>query len=176
MNIILNTLIDPILVGKIGRVYGILGWLNFFSFTENQETIFSYFPWFILKNKKWEIIKLKNWKQHNNHFIIQINNITNRSLASKWTNTEVFISSNQLPKLDQNEYYWNDIIQCKVFNITNKYLGIVINLISNKYNDILVIKNEFKKNHTKKTMIPFINKKIVTNVDIKNKIITVKWN
>ncbi|WP_226856634.1 ribosome maturation factor RimM [Buchnera aphidicola] len=160
----------------MGKVYGILGWMNFFSFTETKEKIFSYLPWFILKNKKWDIIKLKNWKQHNSHFIIQINNIIDRSLASTWTNTDIFIDKNQLPKLYPDEYYWNDIIKCKVFNTTSKYLGRVINLISNKYNDILLIHNELKKNNIKKIMIPFINKKIVKNIDIQNKIIIVKWN
>ncbi|QCI18558.1 ribosome maturation factor RimM [Buchnera aphidicola (Aphis nasturtii)] len=175
MNIKLNKLIDPILVGKIGKVYGILGWINFFSFTETKEKIFSYLPWFILKNKTWETIQLKNWKQHNNHFIIQINNIVDRSLASKWTNTEIFIDKSQLPKLKKNEYYWNDIIKCKVFNIQNKYLGIVTDLISHEYNDTLLIKNDFTKNN-KKIMIPFIAEKIVKSIDITNKIIKVQWN
>ncbi|XAJ81713.1 ribosome maturation factor RimM [Buchnera aphidicola (Aphis aurantii)] len=164
------------LVGKIGKVYGILGWINFYSFTENKEKIFSYLPWFILKNKAWEIIQLKNWKKHNNHFIIQINNIIDRSIANKWTNTEIFINKNQLPKLKQDEYYWDDIIKCKVFNVTKKYLGTVINLINNKHNDILLLQNECEKKNIKKIMIPFVIGKIIQKIDIKNKIIIVKWN
>ncbi|WP_261979807.1 ribosome maturation factor RimM [Buchnera aphidicola] len=160
------------LVGKIGKVYGILGWLNFFSFTENKDKIFNYLPWFILKNKKWEIIQFQKWKKHKNHFIIQINNIIDRSIAQNLVNTDIFIDKNQLPKLEKDEYYWNDIIQCKIFSTKKKYLGLVINLISNGYNDILVVRNDLQK----KIMIPFIIKKIVKNIDIKNKVIIVKWN
>ncbi|WP_261979516.1 ribosome maturation factor RimM [Buchnera aphidicola] len=164
------------LVGKIGKVYGILGWINFFSFTEIKEKIFNYYPWFILKNKKWESIQLKNWKQHKNHFIIQINNVIDRSIANTWTNTDIFIDKNNLPKLKKDEYYWHDIIQCKIFNTKNQYLGIVINLISNQYNDIMIIQNNLKKQNIKDIMIPFINQKIIKNIDIKNKTIIVKWN
>ncbi|QFQ32215.1 ribosome maturation factor RimM [Buchnera aphidicola (Aphis gossypii)] len=175
MNIKLDKLINPILVGKIGRVYGILGWINFFSFTEDKEKIFSYLPWFILKNKKWETIQLKSWKKYNNRFIIQINNVIDRSVASAWTNTDIFIDRVQLPKLKKNEYYWDDIIKCKVFSVKNKYLGIVIDLISNKYNDTILVKNKLKRNN-KTIMIPFITEKVVKYIDIKNKIITVQWN
>nr|WP_275226100.1 ribosome maturation factor RimM [Buchnera aphidicola] len=158
----------------MGRVYGILGWINLFSLTENKEKIFSYLPWFTLKNKKWKTIQLKNWKKHNNRFIIQINNVIDRSIASTWTNADIFIDQSQLPKLKKNEYYWNDIIKCEVFNVKHQYLGTVINLTSNKYNDTILIKNKIKKNKT--IMIPFIIEKIVKNIDIKNKTIIVQWN
>uniref|UniRef100_UPI003F5CBDFA ribosome maturation factor RimM n=1 Tax=Buchnera aphidicola TaxID=9 RepID=UPI003F5CBDFA len=161
------------LSGKIGKAYGILGWLNFFSFTENKKKIFNYFPWFILKNKTWEIIFLNKWKTHNNNFIIQINNIIDRTTASKWTNIHIFIDQSTLPILKKNEYYWNDIIQCKIFNTKKKYLGIVIHLIRTKYNDVLIIKNNLEK---KNILIPFVVQKIIKHIDTQKKIIIVEWN
>ncbi|WP_256359015.1 ribosome maturation factor RimM [Buchnera aphidicola] len=159
----------------MGKAYGILGWVKFFSFTENKEKIFSYFPWFILK-KKWEIIHVDKWKKHNNNFIIHIENILDRSTVSKFTNLEIFIDKSILPILKEDEYYWNDVIDCKVFNSRKEYLGKVINLIRNQNNDVLIIRNNLKKNNFKKIMIPFIHKKIVKYINVKHKIITVIWN
>ncbi len=62
-----------------------------------------------------------------------------------------------------------------MFSVKNKYLGIVIDLISNKYNDTILVKNKLKRNN-KTIMIPFITEKVVKYIDIKNKIITVQWN
>ncbi|QCI25028.1 ribosome maturation factor RimM [Buchnera aphidicola (Rhopalosiphum padi)] len=176
MNIILKKPLNPIVIGKIGKAYGILGWIKIFSFSENKEKIFSYFPWFIFKQQKWEMIQIDKWKKHNNNFIIHIKNIIDRSMISKFTNLEIFIEKNTLPILKKDEYYWNDIIDCKVFNTRKTYLGKVINLIRNQNSDVLIIQNHLEKNNLKKIMIPFVHKKIVQCINITHKIITVIWN
>lgn len=40
----------------------------------------------------------------------------------------------------------------------------------------MIIQNNLKKQNIKDIMIPFINQKIIKNIDIKNKTIIVKWN
>ncbi|QIQ42170.1 MAG: ribosome maturation factor RimM [Buchnera aphidicola (Microlophium carnosum)] len=165
----------PLTIGRVGKSYGILGWINIFSFTEEREKIFNYFPWFFCKEKKWTRICIKNWKKHKNHFIVRIQGISDRSIIGKFTNSEIVISSHTLPMLKKNHYYWNDIIRYQVFNTEQCYLGIVINLIRTKNNDVLVVKNKlniFKKN----ILIPFIENIIIKNVDTKKKCILVQWN
>jgi 16S rRNA processing protein RimM len=91
------------------------------------------------------------------------------------TNSDIIISKYTLPILKKNNYYWNDIINCEVFNINQSYLGKVINLIRTKNNDILIVKNKlevFKKN----ILIPFIEKKIIKSINTNNKFIIVQWN
>ncbi|WP_315968481.1 ribosome maturation factor RimM [Buchnera aphidicola] len=122
------------------------------------------------------MIHIDKWKKHNNNFIIHIKNIVDRSIISEFTNLDIFIEKSILPTLKKDEYYWNDIIDCEVFNTRKKYLGKVINLIRNQNNDILIIQDHLEKNNFKKIMIPFIYNKIVQCINIKHKIITVIWN
>ncbi|QCI22838.1 ribosome maturation factor RimM [Buchnera aphidicola] len=175
INISINIPEKPLLVGKVGKSYGILGWIHIFSFTEKKDAIFNYLPWFFLKEKKWEKIEIENWKKYKDHFIVNIKGISNRSITEKFTNSEIIISKNTLPLLKKNDYYWHDIINYKVFNTDQSYLGTVINLIRMKNNDVLIIKNKsdvFKNN----ILIPFIENEIIKNVDTKNKFIFVQWN
>ncbi|WAI18640.1 MAG: ribosome maturation factor RimM [Buchnera aphidicola (Acyrthosiphon caraganae)] len=174
INISINVPVKPLLIGKVGKSYGILGWINIFSFTEEQEKIFNYLPWFFLKEKKWTKIQINNWKNHKNNFVVQIKNISDRSIVRKFTNSDIIISKYTLPVLQKNDYYWNDIIDCKVFNLDQIYLGTVINLMRIKNNDILILKNESKK-FKKNILIPFIENHIIKNVNIKNKFILVQW-
>ncbi|QCI22450.1 ribosome maturation factor RimM [Buchnera aphidicola] len=171
----LNPLINPILIGKVGKPYGILGWINIFSFLEKQEKIFNYFPCFFLKEETWTKIHLDNWKKYKKNFIIHIKGVFDRSEVMQMTNSDIIINSHQLPILKKNEYYWFQIIQLKVFNINKIYLGKVIDLIRTKSNDILIIKNELK-NYKKNILIPFIYDKIIKKIDINNNIIIVEWN
>jgi len=163
-------------VGKVGKSYGILGWITIFSFTEKKEKIFDYLPWFFLKDNKWIQIYLKNWKKYNKNFIILIKNIYDRSTVMQFTNSDIIIDKNQLPFLKKNEYYWYDIINYQVINTNQIYLGQVTDLLRTKYNDILIVKNKKNKNNHQNTLIPFIEKKIIKKIDLSKKIIIVIWN
>ncbi|QCI24106.1 ribosome maturation factor RimM [Buchnera aphidicola (Macrosiphoniella sanborni)] len=171
----MNIPIQPLLIGKVGKSYGILGWITIFSFTEEKEKIFSYLPWFFYKEKKWTKIIVDDWKKYKNNFIIHIKEISNRSIIKKFTNSDIIISQYTLPKLKKNNYYWTDIINCQVFNIDKNYLGKVIELTRTKNNDILIIQNPFKISK-KNILIPFVENTIIKNIKINNKLIIVQWN
>ncbi|QCI21112.1 ribosome maturation factor RimM [Buchnera aphidicola (Hyperomyzus lactucae)] len=175
VNISINKPFKPLLIGKVGKAYGILGWISVFSFTEKEEKIFKYLPWFFYKEKKWTKVQINNWKKHKNNFIVQIKGISDRSKARKVTNSDILISKHKLPSLKKNEYYWNDIINYEVFNVDKHYLGKVTSLIRTKNNDILIIKNSLEK-FNKNILIPFIENQIIKNIDTHYKYITVQWN
>ncbi|XBC38451.1 MAG: ribosome maturation factor RimM [Buchnera aphidicola (Floraphis choui)] len=165
-------------MAKFGKPHGILGWIRVFSFTEEKQNIFKYYPWYIQKEKFKIIINVKNWKDKNKYFLVKIKNINNRSIAEKLTNYHVIINQSTLPKLQNDNYYWKDVIGCNVFNIKNKELGIVTDLMQTFSNDILVVNKTFKNNIKKKQniLIPFIEKKIIKTINISNKTIIVDWN
>ncbi len=48
-------------------------------------------------------------------------------------------------------------------------------LIRTDYNDILVVHNQLEACN-KNTLIPFIDKKIIKNINTNDKLIIVKWN
>ncbi|ANZ22598.1 16S rRNA processing protein RimM [Buchnera aphidicola (Diuraphis noxia)] len=166
---------NSILVGKVGKAYGILGWITIFSFSERKEKIFHYLPWFFCKEDKWTKVHVDDWKRYKKNFIVRIQGIFNRTEAENLTNSNIMINNHQLPELKKNEYYWFQIINFKVFNLNQEYLGKVIDLLRTKANDILVIKNEFKI-YKKNIFIPFINEKIIKKIDINNKLIIAQWN
>ncbi|CAL4043270.1 Ribosome maturation factor RimM [Buchnera aphidicola (Tetraneura ulmi)] len=167
---------SSIIVGKIKSVYGILGWMKIDSFTEIKKNIFNYQPWFI--KKKQNLLNLETWKKNKKNFLIKIIEINNRSEATKIINQFIMVEEKVLlPYKKKKEYYWKDILNCTVFNINLKILGIVVNIIETGNNDVLIINSHKKKNKKEvKILIPFIEEKIIKNVNIQKKIILVKWN
>ncbi|VFP88491.1 Ribosome maturation factor RimM [Buchnera aphidicola (Cinara piceae)] len=162
-----------IIIGKLGTPYGILGWIHLISFTEKKKNIFNYFPW---KLNKLNITIYKKditiYKKHINNFIIKLKNINNRNQAFNISQQNILIKRTQLPKLKNKEYYWNDILSCYIFNLKGKKIGSVINIIDNKiYNTLLILCNKTNKN----IYIPFIQPNIIKKINLKKKIIIVKW-
>ncbi|UDG81286.1 Ribosome maturation factor RimM [Candidatus Profftia lariciata] len=167
---------NPVVLGKIGSAYGLYGWLKIFSSTENTKKIFEYQPWFIHNNNQWWHINLENWKGYKKDLIIKIKGINDRNTANRLTNLEIVIEYSQLPKLQNGDYYWRDIINCQIININGYYLGQIVNIIETGSNDVIVVQeNKRDKCNIKKHLIPFLDGKVIKNVNLKNKIITVDW-
>lgn len=163
-------------IGKFGSPYGIRGWVKILSFTEIPEYIFHYKPWLVRKTNLLEIIKLNNWKKNNKTTIAKIDGINDRTQAELIKNQKIFINNHSLPKLTKGNYYWKDIIGCTVININNYIFGNVKKLIETGSNDVLVVRSNCKDFAIKERFIPFIEQKIIKNINISNKIIKVDWN
>ncbi|PPI88474.1 ribosome maturation factor RimM [Candidatus Pantoea edessiphila] len=175
---------EPIIIGKIGSVYGVLGWIKIYSFTERLENIFFYKPWFINHIGKWRKLEVINWKYNNKQIITKFKNINNRNIAYELTNQEIIVNSTQLPSLKDGEYYLKDLLNCKVINQNGFIIGIIIDFIDTKSNHVMVVKPEFTGNSEfnkskftkKKLLIPFIEQRIIQMVDIYKKFIKINWD
>ena len=64
-----------IVVGSIGAVHGIKGWVRINSFTDSPEAIFSYEPWVIELGGRQLPIQVKQWKVHHKSFIALIKSL-----------------------------------------------------------------------------------------------------
>ncbi|QJC28362.1 ribosome maturation factor RimM [Enterobacteriaceae endosymbiont of Plateumaris braccata] len=171
-----------IILGQFGSVYGIKGYIKLFSYTSNKQNIFIYKNLFIINNKS-EIFPIifKKWIFNNNCYIVKINNFNERNDLIKLVNNKIYILYNDLIKYKNiDEYYWNDIIGCKIININNyKNLGVVKDIISTGSNDVLIIESIIMskdKKNIKKQLIPFIENQVIKNIDLIKNIIEVDWN
>ncbi|EOS92711.1 ribosome maturation factor RimM [Erwinia tracheiphila] len=168
---------NPLIMGKMGSAYGIRGWLKVFSSTEDAESIFDYQPWFIQRASQWELIELEGWKRHNQDMIIKVKGIDDRDAATLLTNCEIVVDSEQLPALDNGDYYWKDLIGCQVVTTQGYELGRITDLMETGSNDVLVVKANLKDAFgAKERLIPFLDGEVIKNVDLTTGTIEVDWD
>ena len=74
-----------------------------------------------------------------------------------------------ISELEENEYYFHEIIGCEVFDENNESLGEIVEILTPGANDVWVIKSK----NGKEILIPYIED-VVKNVDIPNKIINIE--
>lgn len=170
--------IDSVMIGKIGKAYGVLGWIRVISFTDESDSIFSYTPWFICFQSVWKLIYLDKWRFLGNNYVVKIQGISNREIAKLLTSCFICIEVKQLPCLQHDEYYCRDLIGCVVMDIDGECLGSVCKIIETTANDVLVIKID--KRHSvdtkKECLIPFIQDEVIKTVNIRDRIIIVDWD
>ncbi|MFB0975303.1 MAG: ribosome maturation factor RimM [Tolumonas sp.] len=166
-----------VIVGRLGAVYGIKGWLKVNSFTDNPESIFDYTPWFIMNKGEWREIQLTSWKRHNNGLICKLDGVDSREDAQALTGVDIAVLSDQLPALPQGEYYWRDLIGCAVVTTKGYQLGTVSELMETGSNDVLVVQANLNDAFSmKERLIPFIDEQVIKHIDITARLIEVDWD
>jgi 16S rRNA processing protein RimM len=103
--------------------------------------------------------------------IAKLEGYDDRDEAMQLVGALIAINLNQLKPLDQDEYYWRDLIGLRVVNQQNVELGVVDRLFETGANDVLVVKDE-----TQERLIPWTLGHAVLEVDIEQGVIQVDWD
>ncbi|MDG2159750.1 MAG: ribosome maturation factor RimM [Gammaproteobacteria bacterium] len=158
-----------IIVGKILTTHGIKGWFTIGSYTSNPSDIFKYNLKILINNNLKELLVT----DHNlmpKKIIMKVDGVDTIESCEEYVSLDLYVARDDLPEVQTDEYYWDDLIGRSVFNDDNLLLGAVDSLFTSGDNDILVIKNNNKR---REILIPFLKTNIITIED--NKII-VRWN
>ncbi|MGX9416947.1 ribosome maturation factor RimM [Vibrio sp. RC27] len=168
---------EKIVVGKFGASYGIRGWLKIISYTDNQESIFDYSPWFINQKGEWVECKVESWKRHNQGLVAKLVGLDVRENTSLYTNLEISINPVSLPELSEDEFYWRELFGMQVFTTKGYDLGTVTDLLETGSNDVLVVKANLKDAFgQKERLIPFLEEQVIISIDRKAQRIEVDWD
>lgn len=167
---------DKIVIGRFNSVYGIRGWLKVFSHTDPMENLFSYKPWFIKKDGKWQTIEVINWRHHGKGIVAHLKGIDDRDVAKHLTGADIYTLRSQLPDLDANDFYWADLENLVVVTLEGQTLGRVDHLFETGSNDVLVVKPTADSVDDRERLIPYLLEQTVVRVDLSNCQLTVDWD
>ncbi len=163
----------PLIIGRIGGVFGVRGWLKISSFTRPSKNIFSYSPWFVDIDGTSNEINFEEYQKHGENFLVKFPEINNPEDANQYVNCDIKITTDQLPRLKDGEYYWRDLIALKVINQNGDLLGKVSEIIETGANDVFVVTNKSKRQ--KKILIPYVKGLYIHNIDLSTQTINVDW-
>ena len=162
-----------ICVGSIGKPRGLKGEFFLNSFCNPPENILNYIENIIINNEK---LKLEYIKKSNSKFHSKIKNINDIDKVREYTNTKIYISSDNLPELPKNEIYWHDLKGMLVIDVNKEeVLGIVDELNNFGANDCLIVKPSNESIDKKERLIPFIKEIFIISVDKEKKLVNVNW-
>jgi 16S rRNA processing protein RimM len=161
---------DFIVVGKIGSPFGIKGWVKVFSYTDPEDNILRYKPWFIQQEGQWNSVSVNEGRIHGKVLVAHIESVDDRNSAEFLKGCDIAIRREQLPPAPSGEYYWIDLIGLRVINQQGIDLGVVDHMLETGANDVLVIKGD------KERLIPFVMNEFIKSVDLDKQTIHVDWD
>ena len=134
------------LIGKIGGVHGIKGANKLRSYAESL-SVFSPGSSILVRDLRGREASYEiNWvKPHTGTPLVSFKGFTNRDQAKTLIGAELFIPQSELPELDEDTYYWRDLIGIEVYTKTEEFLGRIESIIETGSNDVYVVKRDEKE-------------------------------
>jgi len=158
-----------VVIGQVKSAHGLKGQFKIQTYTEEPNNIFKYGT--VLIGEKYKGVILNKHKSIKNGFLVSCKQIKTRTDVEKVIKKNIYIFSNQLPKINTKEnIYYHDLMGLTAINENKNVIGEIISVYSYGSGDIIEIDLKEKK---EKILIPF-NKNCVDNVDKKNSFIKVK--
>lgn len=161
-------------VAKLGKTVGLKGHLRLVIDTDFPEQFKKGVSYISNKNLTLTIKEFNNSNQ-----TVQFENFEDIDLAKKLTNQQLFTTFEETRKnckLDENEFFWFDLLNCKIIE-EGKTLGEVVEINRYPSADYLEVKTEqtlVDQGLPKIFLIPKIFDVYILNVDIENKVIEVQ--
>ena len=163
-----------VIVGKLGRPYGVRGWQVLHSFTEPAENLFSYAPWLVQSaaGQPWIEVKGYESRPHKEAYVAQLSGVLDREEAQRLTGALIGVPRAAIPPPEDDEFFWHDLIGCAVINNRDEYLGVVQELMETGAHAVLCIRPE---NAKRDVLVPF-TQEYVLSVETKNQRVRVNWS
>lgn len=167
---------EQIVVGRITAPHGIKGWVKVYSYTDPMERILEYAPWQIARGASVTSLALEAGRRQGKGVVVKPEGCEDRNQAASLQGFEIRIDKRRLPALSEGEFYWHQLERLAVVTVTGEVLGEVDHLMETGANDVLVVKPTASSVDERERLIPFVEGRIVTDVDLEEDRITVAWD
>lgn len=165
-----------VVLGKIGKVHGIKGWLRINSFASPPDNILEYPELSISIGGSTKSLRVADSKKQNSNLLVHFEGVDDPEQARELTGTELWVEATRLPELSEGNYYWHELQGMLVVNQEGQLLGQVKNLMETGANDVLVVAPTSESIDRRERLIPYLRDKVVLEVDIDHNRIQVDWD
>lgn len=155
---------EKIKVGKIVNAVGLKGEVKVYNYSDSSE-IYEITPEMYVGS---ELLQIENVRLQKNMVILKLEGINDRNAAEAAKGRDIFITEDDLPELEEGEYYVRDLIGMTVEEDGN-VLGKVTDVLQNTAQDVFEVERE----NGKQLLIPRVDE-FVLDIDLDTRKIKVK--
>ncbi|MEG0448308.1 MAG: ribosome maturation factor RimM [Lysinibacillus sp.] len=159
-------------VGRIVNTHGIRGEVRILSTTDFEQERFAVgnkLAAFKKEDKKPTWVTIESMRRHKNFILLTFEGMYNINFVEPFKEGMLKISKDQMEAdiLEENEFYYYDIIGCEVFSEDGERIGEIKDILETGANDVWVVKGAKKEHY-----IPYIED-VVKEIDVVEKKVTI---
>jgi 16S rRNA processing protein RimM len=159
---------DFLLIGEVAGVHGVKGDLKISSYADSFAIFKPGSQVIVISPEGGEkVYTIKGAKPYSKSILLSFKGIDNRSSAEALIGAELLIEKTNLPELEEETYYWFDVIGLSVFTVEGEFVGQIDSIIPTGSNDVYVVKDP-KRGLKYERLIPAL-KSVIRSIDLKKK-------
>ena len=159
---------DLIAVGRVIDAYGVRGWVKIEPYNTPEESVLrSCRRWWLPDGRS---IEVERASLHGATVVCKPAGVEDRDAALALKGLELRASRAEFPAAQAGEYYWVDLVGCRVLNRQGLALGRVEQVVDHGAHPILVLRDEVGAER----LIPFVEA-YVLEVDPAGRRIVADW-
>lgn len=160
-----------LVLGRVGAVHGVRGWIRVHSETDPIENVLRYRPWHLRRpGQADQVLTPAEGRRQGKALVVRFPGCDDRDQAAGLVGAEIAILRSQLPPPRADEFYWCDLEGLAVQTQDGVDLGRVDHLFSTGANDVMCVKGERER------LLPFTWGDVVKDVDFAGGKILVDWD
>ena len=170
---------DLVQVGYVSGAFGVTGSIRVTPFSVDADALLNVKTWWLDKPGL-HSVKVRTAKMHGGDVVAQLVGMLGRDAAEALKGAAVSIPRSEFPKLEEDEFYWSDLIGLDVVNLEGEALGKVTDMMHNGAQSILRITPVSSEDggapdaKVSERLVPFVEH-FVKKVDLGAKLITLDW-
>ncbi|MFT2111534.1 ribosome maturation factor RimM [Marinomonas sp. 2405UD68-3] len=167
---------QPLVVGRITSVFGVKGWVKLYSHTEPMQGIFDYPNWWLKTPSGWQSIELNQGRLQGRGLVAAVKGYHDRDLVKEICGMDIYTDANNLPTLDDGDYYWSQLEGLKVITKEGVLLGKVFQMMETGANDVLVVRACEGSFDREERLLPYSPDQFVLSINLEQKEMVVDWD
>ncbi|WP_322922736.1 ribosome maturation factor RimM [Paenibacillus campi] len=159
-------------VGKIVNTHGIRGELKIYPNTDFPEVRFAPGNKLMMRNEDTgavQEVEIQTSRLQKNMYVIRFKGFGDINEVEQYKGWELRVSKDEAVELEEDEYYFHEIIGCEVITDAGQSLGVIQEILTPGANDVWVVKPAKGKD----ILIPYIHD-VVQQINIDDKKIIVQ--
>ena len=162
-------------LGKVVGVWGVKGWIKLHSYSRERIGIADYATWYLSapKASSQKIpYKVLNCRTQGQGIVAQFETINDRDAAVNLNGYKIWVAVQDLPNLEEGEFYWHQLIGLEVKNKDN-LIGWVKSVMETGANDVLVCRSV--QQDKEEILIPYTKDRVLS-IDLEKAEMVVDWD
>lgn len=165
---------DLVLVAHVTGAFGVAGWIKLRPYSAEASALFQAKTWWVDKPELHDV-DVMQLRAQGEDVVVKLVGIEDRLAAEALKGATVQVRRAHFPPLEDNEFYWVDLIGHTVVNLRGELFGELSGLMDNGAHPILRVAVPASDGQKRtELLIPFVDQ-FVTEVDQVAKRITVDW-
>lgn len=159
-----------ICLGRIAGLWGLDGWLRIHSYTRQRAEVLDYGSWLIGPPERARRVSVEDSRQPGRGgLVVKLWDVNDRESALGLVGSLIQVTPEQLPALENGEFYWHQLEGLVVETLEGTPLGVVDHLFETGANDVLVVVGDRQR------LLPYMPQ-VVRDVDLESGVMRVDWD